>query len=64
MITLKYEIYKMQQTNDHNKKSRLIDIENKLVITSGGGQYRSEGEGGTNFRYKIGSRLYCTTWGI
>ena len=42
MITLKYEIYKMQQTNDNNKKSRLIDIENKLVVTHG----EREGRGG------------------
>ena len=25
----------MQQTSEHNKKSRLIDIENTLVVTHG-----------------------------
>ena len=51
------------------KRSRLTDIENKLVVTSrergrgkigvGGGEV-----GGTNYWGKIGSWMYCTTRGI
>ena len=35
MISLICRIQKIQQTSEYNKKSRLRDIENKLVVTSG-----------------------------
>ena len=43
---------KRQQTSEYNKKrSKLTNIENKLVVNSEGeeGQYRSGGLGGTNY---------------
>ena len=55
--------------NIKKKKSRLTDIENKLVATSGerepGGATQEQG----SKRYKIlgikyATRIFCTTWGI
>ena len=45
----------MQQTSEYNKKrNKLIDIENKPVVTSGlEGPYMGRGLRGTNYRYKI-----------
>ena len=34
MISLICRIQKIQQTSEYNKKSRLTDIENKLLVTS------------------------------
>ena len=54
---------KTQHTSEYNKKrSRLTDIENELVVTSGeGGQYRVKGEPQT-IRCKISHKgvLYNT----
>ena len=35
MISLTYGNWKTQQTREYNKKERLTDIEDKLVVTSG-----------------------------
>ena len=48
----------------------LTDIENPLVVASGGDCGATRGNIGVaewevqTIGYKIGSRMYCTTWGI
>ena len=44
MVSLIDEIYKTPQTSEYNKRNRLTEIKNKLVVTSG------EGEGGSKIR--------------
>jgi len=39
----------MQKTSKYNKKERLTNIENKLVVTSGKMAKRREGLRGTNY---------------
>ena len=41
MLTLKCGISKVKETSEYNKKEKLTDIENKLVVTVG----RGKGEG-------------------
>ena len=48
----------------NKKRSRLTDTENKLVVTSGGGNI-AVGKWEVQTRgYKLGLRMYCTTGGI
>ena len=67
MISLKFGILKIIQTNIYNKTETLTDLEKKLAVTSGeGGGTIQEWE---SRRYKllhgkISSTMYCTTWGI
>ena len=55
--------YNKQVNITKKERSRLTDIENKLVV-GGEGQYKISQRGKyTLLGVKIGSRIYPTTWG-
>ena len=64
MISLTCGILKIQQTSEYsnNKKSRLTDTENKLLVTSLVGDNIAVGKWEVQIiEYKGDSRMYCTT---
>ena len=59
------ESKKYNKLVNKTKRNRLTDTEKKLVVASGGGRGNigvGEWEAQTT-ECKIGSRMYCTTWG-
>ena len=62
MISLIWGILKIQQTSKYIKKwSRLTDTDNKLVVTSKGGNIEMEEWKAQAIGYKTGSRMCYTT---
>ena len=69
--TVRYHLYAESKhtTNERiqQKRSRLTYTKNKAVVTSGEmgeGHHRGGSVGVQTIGCKVGSRLYCTTWGI
>ena len=67
--TLRHHLYveskKFNKLVNITKRSRVMGIENKVMVTSEGeGQSRDEGMEGTNSWVYVGSEINCTTQGI